>query len=130
MRDRVTVLRTMVENLLEISRLDAGCRTGRAATRPATRPGQGNLEHTGLAAEVTVRQSGTVTTDPRRLDRILTNLLTNAHRHGHPPVLITLDQDTITIRDHGPGFPAELLTHGPQRFQTATPNAATATAWA
>lgn len=79
------------------------------------------VEHTGLEAEMTARQAATVTTDPRRLDRILTNLLTNAHRHGHAPVRITLDGSTITVRDHGPGFPPELLTHGPRRFHTGAP---------
>lgn len=31
---------------------------------------------------------------------------------------MTVDGATVVVRDHGPGFPAELLAHGPQRFRT------------
>ncbi|MEX2973798.1 ATP-binding protein [Streptomyces sp. C184] len=55
---------------------------------------------------------------PRREERILANLLTNAHRHGAPPVTLDVDGTTLHVRDHGPGFPTDLLTHGPQRFRT------------
>jgi C4-dicarboxylate-specific signal transduction histidine kinase len=27
----------------------------------------------------------------------------------------------VTVRDHGPGFPEDLLADGPQRFRTGTP---------
>jgi signal transduction histidine kinase len=57
-------------------------------------------------------------TDPRRLDRILVNLVGNAHRHGGAPVEVAVDGTTIVVRDHGPGFPDALLMDGPQRFRT------------
>jgi signal transduction histidine kinase len=57
-------------------------------------------------------------TDPRRLDRIIANLVTNAHRHGRPPIEVTVGGTTIVVRDHGPGFPDTLLADGPQRFRT------------
>lgn len=60
-------------------------------------------------------------TDPRRLDRIIANLIANAHRHGRPPVEVHVRDTVITVRDHGPGFPAELLAEGPRRFRTGTP---------
>ncbi|MEK8170139.1 ATP-binding protein [Streptomyces sp. M19] len=57
---------------------------------------------------------------PRRLERILANLLVNAHRHGKPPVEVSVAADgrTVTVRDHGPGYPPDLLRDGPQRFRT------------
>lgn len=36
----------------------------------------------------------------------------------------------IVVRDHGPGFPDELLAAGPQCSAPVRPSAATATAWA
>ncbi|MFF6886073.1 sensor histidine kinase [Streptomyces sp. NPDC012421] len=117
-RDRVGVLRDLVEDLLEISRLDAG------AEEPQWRPVRvaelvrESVARTGLDARVTADESAEVRTDPRRLDRIVTNLVANAHRHGAGPVEITVSAGTITVRDHGPGFPADLLAHGPQRFRT------------
>ncbi|MFJ6425845.1 ATP-binding protein [Streptomyces hydrogenans] len=118
-RDRVQVLRDLVEDLLEISRLDAG------AEQPLPRPVdlaelvEESVARTGLTARVTTRDAPAVArTDPRRLDRIVANLVVNAHRHGADPVEITVSGTTITVRDHGPGFPADLLAHGPRRFRT------------
>ncbi|KQX52233.1 MULTISPECIES: HAMP domain-containing sensor histidine kinase [unclassified Streptomyces] len=118
-RDRVQVLRDLVEDLLEISRLDAG------AEQPLPRPVdltefvEESVARTGHTARVTTQGEPTVArTDPRRLDRIVANLVVNAHRHGAAPVEITVAGPTITVRDHGPGFPADLLAHGPRRFRT------------
>lgn len=111
----------MVENLLEISRLDAGVEQADLFPVPLPEVVIEAVERTGLEADVTVRQASTIEIDPRRLDRIIANLLINAHRHGRPPVEITIDDDTVVIRDHGPGYPPELLAEGPQRFRTGTP---------
>ncbi|MFH9608364.1 sensor histidine kinase [Streptomyces sp. NPDC017448] len=62
--------------------------------------------------------TGLVETDPRRVERIVVNLVANAHRHGAAPVEVTVAGARIAVRDHGPGFPSELLEHGPQRFRT------------
>jgi C4-dicarboxylate-specific signal transduction histidine kinase len=37
-------------------------------------------------------------------------------------VEVTVDGTTIRVRDHGPGFPEDLLRDGPSRFRTADPN--------
>jgi C4-dicarboxylate-specific signal transduction histidine kinase len=39
-------------------------------------------------------------------------------------VEVTVDGTSIRVRDHGPGFPSELLRDGPSRFRTADPNRA------
>ncbi|GIH25402.1 two-component sensor histidine kinase [Acrocarpospora phusangensis] len=117
-RDRVRVLRTLVENLLEISRLDAGAERAETAAVPLDQVVEDSVRRTGLQADLTVTGAPVVRTDPRRLDRIIANLVVNAHRHGRPPVEITVTGTTIAVRDHGPGFPEFLLTNGPQRFRT------------
>ncbi|MER5796439.1 HAMP domain-containing sensor histidine kinase [Streptomyces sp. NPDC001980] len=117
-RDRVSALRTLTEDLLEISRLDAG------RERLET-----DAEALGTLAERVVRASGTETevkvvrdvwveTDRRRLERVLGNLVANAHRHGRGPVVLTVEGNEVTVRDHGDGYPEYLVAHGPQRFRT------------
>ncbi|MGW7350449.1 sensor histidine kinase [Streptomyces sp. NPDC054784] len=162
-RDRSRVLSTLVDELLEISRLDAhaehadltACavgplveeavtRTGvraslrteppRAGGRTGAGTGAGGRTGADRRAPETVggeSESGDgvrtgdgepvkVWTDPRRLARVVANLLVNADRHGHPPVEVTVSADgrAVTVRDHGPGYPEDLLRDGPQRFRT------------
>jgi signal transduction histidine kinase len=117
-RDRVRVLRTLVGNLLEISRLDAGAEVADQAPVPVGQVVEDSIRRTGLQAELTVTGDPVAFTDPRRLDRIIANLVINAHRHGRPPVEVIVTGATIVVRDHGPGFPAELLANGPERFRT------------
>ncbi|GGV15874.1 sensor histidine kinase [Streptomyces spectabilis] len=122
-RDRVRVLRGLVDDLLEISRLDAGAERADTQPVPLGELVAESVRRVGLEEHVTVTVVGrpVAETDPRRLDRIVTNLVLNAHRHGGAPVEVTVDAATVVVRDHGPGFPEDLLRHGPQRFHTATP---------
>lgn len=117
-RDRVRVLRDLVEDLLEISRLDAGAERVEPRRVPLAELVEESVARTGLPATVTSTGAPVAETDPRRLDRIVTNLVVNAHRHGATPVEVGVSGLTITVRDHGPGFPPDLLAHGPQRFRT------------
>ncbi|WJV50853.1 sensor histidine kinase [Streptomyces flavofungini] len=125
-QDRVRVLRALVDDLLEISRLDAGAERADAQPVPLGELVTESVRRTGLDTRITVVGDTTVETDPRRVDRIVTNLVLNAHRHGGSPVEVTVATDattgpgavTVVVRDHGPGFPADLLDHGPQRFRT------------
>ncbi|MGW0734297.1 ATP-binding protein [Streptomyces sp. NPDC002851] len=119
--NRLQALRSLTEDLLEISRLDAGaetpdlaeCRLGELVRRA--------VRATGTDTEVRIVRDATVRTDRRRLDRILANLVGNAHRHGRPPVVVTVDGPMVEVRDHGEGYPQELLDHGPRRFRTGDP---------
>ncbi|MFB7618702.1 sensor histidine kinase [Kitasatospora sp. NPDC056181] len=117
-RDRVQVLRSLVEDLLEVSRLDADAETPYLSAVPLERAVRRTVALTGLAVTVTGEADAVVRTDLRRLDRILGNLLVNADRHGSGPVLLGVDGLRITVRDHGAGFPEDLLRRGPQRFRT------------
>jgi signal transduction histidine kinase len=73
---------------------------------------------------VRVTADAVVETEPRRVERILANLAANALRHGAPPVEVEVDGPVVRVRDHGPGFPPDLLavlnTSGPQRFRTGS----------
>ena len=124
LRGRVRDLRGLVEDLLEISRLDAGVEQPVRARVPLGAVVSEAVTRTGLDTEVTVADAAgeeaaqTVETDPRRLERIVSNLVVNAHRHGSTPVRVTVEGPTVVVRDHGSGFPADLLLDGPRRFHT------------
>ncbi|MFB7782640.1 sensor histidine kinase [Streptomyces vinaceus] len=144
-RGRVRDLRGLVEDLLEISRLDAGAERPVRAHVPLGAVVREAVARTGFDASVTVAGARdtaaartaapgataepgeaddpveiaeTVETDPRRLERIVGNLVVNAHRHGDAPVEVTVEGRTVVVRDHGPGFPPDLLLEGPRRFHT------------
>ncbi|WP_030153839.1 sensor histidine kinase [Streptomyces sp. NRRL S-244] len=126
-RGRVRDLRGLVEDLLEISRLDAGAEHPVRARVPLGAVVREAVARTGFDAPVTVTEAAgtaaaetgeTVETDPRRLERIVGNLVVNAHRHGATPVEVTVEGRTVVVRDHGPGFPPDLLRDGPRRFHT------------
>ncbi|MEU6926394.1 HAMP domain-containing sensor histidine kinase [Streptomyces sp. NPDC046631] len=124
LRARVRDLRGLVEDLLEISRLDAGAEQPVRARVPLGAVVSEAVTRIGLDTEVTVADAlgeeaaRTVETDPRRLERIVSNLVVNAHRHGGTPVQVTVEGRTVVVRDHGPGFPPDLLRDGPRRFHT------------
>ena len=113
-RDRVGVLRALVEDILEVARLDTANEHAELVDLPLADFVSRRVPTASVLAAETVR------TDPRRLERVLVNLLQNAERHGAPPVEVEVDGTTIRVRDHGPGFPPELLRDGPSRFRTAS----------
>ncbi|RLV10561.1 two-component sensor histidine kinase [Streptomyces griseocarneus] len=119
-RGRVRDLRGLVEDLLEISRLDAGAEQPVSAHVPLGAVVAEAVARTGFDTEVVrhAEDATTVETDPRRLERIVSNLVVNAHRHGTAPVQVTVEGRTVVVRDHGSGFPADLLLDGPRRFHT------------
>ncbi|WP_117665837.1 MtrAB system histidine kinase MtrB [Micromonospora sp. MW-13] len=107
----------LLTDLLEISRFDAGFAmldaeptdlvpvVHRVADRLA-----GLAERVGVAIELDVPEAPVIAeVDPRRVERVLRNLVGNAVEHGEAkPVLITLGHDqtavAITVRDHGVGL--------------------------
>ncbi|WP_327430642.1 MULTISPECIES: two-component system sensor histidine kinase CseC [unclassified Streptomyces] len=119
-RDRAQAMRTLVEDVLEVARLDGA--SERAELQDIM---LGEFVSRRVAAkdpdvEVRVVHESEVTTDPRRLERVLFNLLANASRHGKPPIEVTVEGRVIRVRDHGPGFPEALLAEGPSRFRTGS----------
>ncbi|GAA2400873.1 ATP-binding protein [Streptomyces coeruleofuscus] len=117
-RDRVAALRTLTEDLLEISRLDTGRELLELDTEQLGPLAERAVRGAGSGTEVRVVRDVAVETDRRRLERVLGNLVANAHKHGRGPVVLTVDGPVVTVRDHGDGFPEYLVAHGPQRFRT------------
>ena len=121
-------LRTLVDELMEISRFDAD------AEQPSLEPVDlGRM----VSAVVSSRLPGAaislpaaavmVESDPRRLDRILGNLLDNARDHAPAgPVEVSLTRTAegavIVVADRGPGVPREALPHVFDRFFKADPS--------
>jgi signal transduction histidine kinase len=59
-----------------------------------------------------------ILTDPRRLERIVDNLVENALRHGAAPVTIEVRPGRITVADSGRGFTEPMLRRATERFTT------------
>ncbi|MCX4971423.1 ATP-binding protein [Streptomyces sp. NBC_00620] len=117
-RDRVAALRTLTEDLLEISRLDARSERLDLDSEPLVPLAERVVRASGTETEVRVVRDTRVETDRRRLERVLGNLVANAHKHGRGPVVLAVDGPVVTVRDHGDGYPDYLVEHGPQRFRT------------
>ncbi|MGQ4600015.1 ATP-binding protein [Nocardia sp. R6R-6] len=64
-----------------------------------------------------------VRADPSQLERAIGNLIDNAVDHGRPPIIVQAAEldglVTITVRDHGPGFPPQFLARAFDRFTRA-----------
>ncbi len=111
-------MRALTEDLLEISRLDARTEQVDLAVHDLGPAVERVVRASGAPTEVRLGRAARVETDRRRLERVIGNLVANAHRHGAPPVVLEADGPVVSVRDHGPGFPAYLLEGGPQRFRT------------
>ncbi|MFC7828642.1 ATP-binding protein [Streptomyces sp. NPDC057362] len=124
-----TKLAALVDDLMEISRFDAGAAAlhldeidlAESLRRTLASRGWQDTVETGLPGPGELR--GRV--DPRRLDVIVANLVANALRHGAPPVRLDLRvqddpdagrQAVVTVRDGGDGIPESVLPHVFDRF--------------
>ncbi|MGW0612882.1 ATP-binding protein [Streptomyces sp. NPDC002788] len=119
-------LNDLVENLMEVTRFDAG--TARlvlddvdiADQITACIDARAWLDAVELDAERGIHAR----LDPRRLDVILANLIGNALKHGGSPVRVSVREEAdslvIQVQDHGPGIPEEVLPHVFDRFYKAS----------
>jgi two-component system sensor histidine kinase MtrB len=120
-------LRVLVEDLMEISRLDAGAASMSWAPVDLAVALPAALETRGWDGQVATRLPAEATTwaDPRRLDAIVANLVGNALEHGRPPVVLSAavdgDQVVIEVTDRGDGITDEHLPHVFDRFYKADP---------
>lgn len=128
-------LARLVEDLMEISRFDAGAAAlhldevdlAELVRRTLVSRAWQEAVDTLLPAPGTLR--GRV--DPRRVDVIVANLVGNALRHGDDPIRLSLREDrrpapdgsdmtdrwaVIEVRDGGPGVPEAVLPHVFDRF--------------
>ncbi|WP_327153894.1 HAMP domain-containing sensor histidine kinase [Streptomyces tubercidicus] len=121
-------LARMVEDLMEVSRFDAGA----AALHLDEVDVAETIRKTLQARAWQKRVSADLPTgvrarlDPRRLDVVVANLVGNALHHGGEPVRVRLhtpergaDRLLIEISDSGPGIDPEVLPHVFERFYKA-----------
>ncbi|MFB6979158.1 two-component system sensor histidine kinase CseC [Streptomyces scopuliridis] len=117
-RDRAQAMRTLVEDVLEVARLDSASERAELQEIALGEFVERRVGMLNPEIKVKVVHESWVSTDPRRLERILGNLLANAAKHGGTPVEVTVEGRVVRVRDHGPGFPEALLREGPSRFRT------------
>ena len=114
-RQEIFHLGRLVEDLIEISRFDAGTAQLVIDDTDIATAVSGCLRArgwTGVCADVPAGLTARL--DRRRFDVIVANLVGNALRHGSPPVTVTARAQpqgrggghlTLEVRDHGPGLP-------------------------
>ncbi|OSC61872.1 two-component sensor histidine kinase [Streptomyces sp. BF-3] len=122
-------LSRLVEDLMEISRFDAGAVRLNAFEADLAETVRASLALRGWTDRVTAElpEGVRAVVDRRRVDVIVANLVGNALRHGAPPVTVTLtapggDEDRVArleVADHGPGLPPEARERVFDRFYKA-----------
>ncbi|MFF3528652.1 ATP-binding protein [Streptomyces rubiginosohelvolus] len=120
-------LSRLVEDLMEISRFDAGAVRLNASGTDLADTVRASLALRGWTDRVTAElpEGVRAVVDRRRVDVIVSNLVGNALRHGAPPVTVTLTPPgadgrvTLEVADHGPGLPPEARERVFDRFYKA-----------
>ncbi len=118
----------MVMDLLELSRLDAGSHdlnVERLDIVELTKRIASRYNAAGVPIDVGRRLDTEVTIDKVRFERILGNLLDNAHTHGDGPTRIELFQVEpnrfrLAVEDDGPGVAQGERDHIFERFARGT----------
>lgn len=130
--DQVDRFELLLADLLEISRYDAGPIT--LETEPTNLVALTEEVVEGLRpvaeCDIQVRALGgfaAIDVDPRRIRRIVSNLVGNAIEHGEGhPVVVTIDSNAaaiaIGVRDYGIGMSAESVVQVFDRFWRADPS--------
>jgi two-component system sensor histidine kinase MtrB len=112
--DRTRKLARLAEDLLELSRLDAGVVDLRLELVDVAHVVADTVRTRGWGDAVGLVPTGPVPArvDVRRLDISVANLVGNALRHGRPPVTVEVrseaDDVLVVVTDHGPGLPADV----------------------
>jgi two-component system sensor histidine kinase MtrB len=121
-------LRALVEDLMELSRFDAAGEEVRVEPVDLTRllRDVAAARHRDAVLEIPDGRV-VVDSDPRRLERIIGNLLDNAREHAPGAVVVvrlTTDGDVVRIAvlDRGPGVPPDRLGRIFDRFYMADPS--------
>lgn len=113
---------TLVSDLLELSRIDAGLQLHLAPVdlRELAEAQAARLRLVAPDVRVEIMGSATVTADADRLTQVLTNLVDNARQAGAHALRITVAPTGIRVEDDGPGVPPPArdrifarLVHGP-----------------
>jgi two-component system sensor histidine kinase KdpD len=117
----------LVEQLLDLSRLDAEA-INISPERFKLRPRIEEIVATAAAeradyVEIRVPAELETAADPSALDRIVSNLVTNAIRYGMPPVIVKAWQSDrhlrVAVEDRGEGVPPQFVPDLFERFTRA-----------
>ncbi len=131
LHDQEERFESMLGDLLEISRFDAGAAVLAIDDVDLADLAEAEIHaHQAMADAMgseLVLQRGDATmveADPRRVQRIVRNLLANAICHGeHRPIVVSVvgdpDSVALTVRDHGVGFEPEQAEQVFRRFWRA-----------
>lgn len=120
-------LRTLVDDLLEISRLHSSREVLRVSEVDLGRLVENVIanQHWEDVVEFD-RQSVVVNTDKGRVERVVVNLIGNAvvHGGGHPRVAVSANGSSgvVEVSDDGPGIAPADLPHVFERFYKADPS--------
>ena len=124
LRSQTERLRRLVDQLLDLSRLDAES----IDIHPVAIPVRQHVEELVEASaggrkreiELEIPEGLTATIDQTVFDRVVSNLLTNAVRHGETPIRVrAARQDRhfrIAVEDSGPGVPPDFVEDLFERF--------------
>ncbi len=108
-------LRSLLEELLDLSRLDARAIT--VEPRPVVlKSALADVVHGALASsdavDLDIPDDLAAVVDPLVLERVISNLVANAVRYGAPPIRIVAQQRDrhlrVAVEDAGPGVPKDL----------------------
>jgi signal transduction histidine kinase len=117
-------LSRLLDQLLDLSRLDS--RRIRVSPKPIVlQRVLAKIAHDavppGTPLELDVPDDLAVIADPLVLDRVVSNLLVNAARHGRPPIVLAAEQRDrhirISVADHGEGVPDDVRPRLFERFE-------------
>ena len=116
-------LRQLVD-LMEISRFDAGVESVHEETVDVSSLAGAAVRVRGWEDRVQLEgEKVVITSDPRRLERIVANLVGNALDHGGGDVAVRIGREDsgafVEVADQGPGIPPEHLPHLFERFYKA-----------
>ena len=118
-------MRKLVEQLLDLSRLDAGG----IAVEPRRLALRKHIEEIVAAvAAIDAREVGIavpddleVVVDPATIDRVVANLVSNAMRYGRPPIVVSAEQSDrhvrIYVEDSGESVSPEFVPYLFERFR-------------
>lgn len=134
-RDQMRILSTLVDDLFELTRIDAGVLTLELReitlddlVESCVRGLEADARSRGIRLETHWRaKPPPVRCAPEKVERILHNLLTNALRHtpGDGSVAVVVDAKpqavTVAVEDSGAGLSDETVAHMFERFWRADP---------
>ena len=132
LHDQVVRLASLVEQLLDLSRLDADAvaihrvhvsvRDRVAEILSTVAPERADDVHVEVPSELEAA------IDPSAFERIVSNLIVNALRYGDPPVTLRAERNDgdlrVTVEDCGSGVPPDLVPDLFERFTRSADSAA------